>query len=252
MTRQSLTLIHGWGFGPRAWQPVLPLLSGRYDVRVLALPGYGGTNDWRGPSSTLADLADFIAGSLPESRPTVLCGWSLGAFVALATAARHPSLVRALILVGGNGRFTIAENWPEALPAQQLDEFVAALDRDPLALLKQFSLLIHKGDSSARLAIRAMASCLADGLPADIGTLRNGLELLRVADLRNLAPQVAQPTLLLHGEVDQLMPLAGAQRLAALLPNGALEIFAGAAHAPFASNPERFCARLDSFILALA
>jgi pimeloyl-[acyl-carrier protein] methyl ester esterase len=252
MSSQSLTLIHGWGFGPRAWQPVLPLLSGRYDVRVLALPGYGGTDEQPGQSNTMADLADFIAESLPEKNPTILCGWSLGAFAALATAACHPSQVRALILVGGNARFTIAENWQEALPGQQLDEFVAALDRDPLALLKHFSLLIHKGDSSARLAIRAMSCCLADGLPAGIGTLRNGLELLRVADLRNLAPQVAQPTLLLHGEVDPLMPLAGAQRLAALLPNAALEVFTGAAHAPFASNPERLCARLDSFIRALA
>ncbi len=252
MTRQSLTLIHGWGFGPRAWQPVLPLLTGRYDLRVLALPGYGGTDDWRSPSSTLADLADFIATSLPENRPTILCGWSLGAFAALATAAHHPSLVRALVLVGGNARFTIAEKWPEALPGEQLDEFVAALKRDPLALLKQFSLLVHKGDSAARLAIRAMAPCLADGLPASIGSLRNGLELLRVADLRDIAPQIAQPTLLLHGEVDPLMPLAGAQRLAALLPNAALEVFAGCAHAPFAANPERFVARLDSFTRALA
>jgi pimeloyl-ACP methyl ester esterase len=252
MTRQSLTLIHGWGFGPRAWHPVLSLMSGHYDVRVIALPGYGGTDEQSGPSNTLSYLANFIAESLPEKNPTILCGWSLGAFAALATAACHPSQVRALILVGGNVRFTISENWPEALPGEQLDEFVAALERDPLALLKQFSLLIHKGDSAARLAIRAMSSCLADGLPAGTGTLRNGLELLRVADLRNLAPQVAQPTLLLHGEVDPLMPLAGAKRLAALLPNAALEVFAGAAHAPFAAHPERFVARLDRFTRALA
>jgi pimeloyl-[acyl-carrier protein] methyl ester esterase len=252
MSSQSLTMIHGWGFGPRTWQPVLSLLSGNYDVRIIALPGYGGTDERPCSSNTLADLADFIAGSLPENRPTILCGWSLGAFVALATAAHHPSLVRALILVGGNARFTIAENWPEALPGQQLDEFMAALERDPLALLKQFSLLIHKGDSAARLAIRAMSSCLADGLTAGTGTLRTGLELLRIADLRSLAPQVAQPTLLLHGEVDPLMPLAGAQRLAALLPNAALEVFAGSAHAPFAAQPERFVARMDSFVRTVA
>jgi pimeloyl-[acyl-carrier protein] methyl ester esterase len=230
------------------------MFSQGYDVRVVALPGYVGARRMSSPSDTLEDLADEVADHLANEAgngPIVLCAWSLGAFVALAAAARHPSVFRGLILVGANARFTISDDWQEALPGKHLDDFVVALERDPMALLKQFSRLVHHGDVGARQAIRAMTSCLANGLPADTDTLRSGLETMRTADVRNLLRDVKQPTLLLHGELDPLMPLAGAQRLAKLLPNAELEVFADAAHAPFAANPARFVERVDSFIRAL-
>jgi pimeloyl-[acyl-carrier protein] methyl ester esterase len=234
---------------------VLPVLSQRYDVRVVSLPGYVGTNRIRSPSNALEDLADAVASEFaklrPGNMPIILCGWSLGAIIALVAAARQPSRIRGLILVGANARFTISDDWQQALPHKQLDDFGAALERDPMALLKQFSRLIHRGDSAARQGNRAMASCLADGMPADFGTLQSGLETLRSADVRELMQNAKQPTLLLHGDLDPLMPLAGAQRLAKLLPNAKLEVFAGAAHAPFASQSAGFIERVDRFIRTL-
>jgi pimeloyl-[acyl-carrier protein] methyl ester esterase len=229
------------------------MFSQGYDVRVVALPGYVGARRMSSPSDTLEDLADEVANQVAneaDNRPIILCAWSLGAFVALAAAARHQSLILGMILVGANARFTISDDWQEALPDKQLDDFVVALERDPMALLKHFSRLVHYSEGGARQAIRAMTSCLANGLPADTGTLRSGLETLRTADLRNLLRDVKQPTLLLHGALDPLTPLAGAQRLAKLLPNAELEVFSDAAHAPFAASPARFVERVDSFIRA--
>lgn len=239
----DLVLLHGWGLGPRAWEPLAALLAADFTMHIVALPGYGPSPPR--PRASLAELADALADMLPAA--ATLCGWSLGAMVALACAERHPARLRRLVLVGGNARFVADETWPEALPAARLDEFVAALEHDPGALLKQFSLLVHHGDSQARRAIRALSGCLADGLPADPDTLRGGLDLLARIDLREAATKVKVPTLLIHGGADPLMPLAGARHLAALLPAARLEIFPTAAHAPFASDPACFAAALRTF-----
>jgi pimeloyl-[acyl-carrier protein] methyl ester esterase len=53
--------------------------------------------------------------------------------------------------------------------------------------------------------------------------------------------------LLVHGEHDPLMPLAAAQWLAGHMPNARIEVFPGAAHAPFLSQPERFAELLKRF-----
>ncbi len=238
----NLVLVHGWGLGPRAWEPLLPHL-GRYTVHIAALPGYAASPPM--PGAGLDSLADALAEALPPT--AIVCGWSLGAMLALNCAARHAGRITRLVLVGANARFVAAPDWPEALPVIELEDFAAALATDPAALLQRFSLLIQRGDARGRAAGRALAGCLADGPPADAATLGAGLDMLRHADLRREAARVAAPTLLLHGAADTLMPPAGAARLAALLPNARLELLAAAGHAPFASDPAGFATRLTTF-----
>ena len=239
----DLVLVHGWGLGPRAWDPVLPLLAADFSVQAVTLPGYAGSPT--APGASIAELAAELGRQLPPG--ALLCGWSLGAMLALQCAARHPDRLKGLILVGANARFVADPTWPEALPMARLAEFVNALDADTDTLLKQFALLIHHGAARARQAIRALTGCLRDGRPADPATLGEGLALLGTADLRELVAKITTPTLLIHGAADPLMPLAGARRLADLLPQGHLDVFADAAHAPFASAPERFVELVRDF-----
>jgi pimeloyl-[acyl-carrier protein] methyl ester esterase len=241
-----LALVHGWGLGSGAWEPVAVLLAPTFSVQRFDLPGYGGTE--AAPRATLDDLADVLADSLPPQ--STVCGWSLGALVCLQAAQRHPDKLARLILVGATACFVEREGWPEAMPAAQLESFMADLDADPGALLKQFAKLIHQGDGQQRAASRALRNCLENapgGLPADVETLRAGLALLGSADLRAVLPAVRQPVLLIHGGVDPLMPVAAGERLVATLPAAQLSVFESSAHAPFASDPQRFISELCHF-----
>ena len=237
----NLTLVHGWGFGASAWQPVVPLLADSFTVHVIDLPGYGATP----PASeiTLESLADALAESLPPR--AMLCGWSLGAMVCMACAARHPRKVARMVLASATASFVQREGWPEALPRPQLDQFIDQLAANPEALIRHFSTLMNHGDRHARELARA--SRLREEIRADTVTLRAGLELLGEADLRRLATEVLQPTLLIHGSADSVMPSAAAQRLARLLYEGSVDIFEGSAHAPFASDPVRFVDAVNRF-----
>lgn len=237
----NLTLVHGWGLGAGAWKRVVHGLSDNFTVHVVDLPGYGASPPLA-PAS-LETLADALAANLPPR--AMLCGWSLGAMVCLVCAARHPRKVARMVLVGATASFVARTGWPEALPREQLDGFLERLEQDPEALLRHFSALINHGDVHARDAARALR--VQGDLPAPAATLRDGLETLGAADLRDAITRIAQPVLLLHGSKDPLMPLSAAQRLADLLIDARVDVFEGSAHAPFASDPARFVAAVNRF-----
>lgn len=151
-----------------------------------------------------------------------------------------------LILVGATPRFVQAPDWSCAQAPELLDGFAAAVAADPRAALRRFAALMNQGDERARDITRQLHELLRERIP-DGATLASGLAELRDTDLRKSAVAVRLPTLLIHGEHDPLMPLAAAQWLAAQMPNARLEVFAGAAHAPFLSQPDRYAQLLREF-----
>jgi len=211
---KDLVLLSGWGFDHRVWQPIADRLAN--DFRI----GY--------------ELASVPAGA-------IVCGWSLGAMRALKSvvAAR----LAKLVLVGATARFVQAPDWPAGQPPALLESFTTAVAADPLAALRRFAALLNQGDDRARELTRQLTALTAP----DTATLTAGLAELRDTDLRKSVTAVRLPTLVVHGEHDALMPLAAGRWLAEHLPAARLEIFAGAAHAPFLSQPDRFVALLREF-----
>lgn len=271
----DLALIHGWGIGAAAWDDLLPLLTPHFRVHVVALPGYPPAAAERlersfqpppgedpqqspmpAPAADPAAPADFIAcaAEIAAVLPAgcTLCGWSLGAQLALAATYAAPGRFARLLLCGATPSFVQRDRWPCAQPATLLDRFDAALADDSAATLKRFIALFNQGDRRARAIGRTFSRALAARGQADDATLARGLDWLRRVDLRAQLKTIVQPTLLIHGEADPLMPLAAAHWLADALPRARLEVFTGAAHAPFASDCERFARLLVDFCDASA
>lgn len=238
----DLALIHGWGLSGAVWQSLVPALAAHCRVHVLDLPGYGANRAVA--SRGLNETADLVAAVLPAG--TTLCGWSLGAHVAISTLARHSKHIGRLALVSATPSFLQRPDWPYGVQPLMLDSFVAMLKRDPKSLLTRFTTLINQGDAAARELTRVLAQVNAQALP-DTEALEQGLALLGQLDLRPLFPRINHPTLIIHGDNDPLMPLAAARWIAQTMPSARLEVFAGTAHAPFLSQPERFIDCLVGF-----
>jgi pimeloyl-[acyl-carrier protein] methyl ester esterase len=231
-----LIFLPGWCVGSG---PLNATVNGK-NGQILELPGYGN-------APLISDFyaaADDIAARLQPG--TTLAGWSLGAQLALAVAARHPAKVGKLILVAGTASFVQRDGWPHAMPPATLAEFAAGVAADVEAMLPRFVGGFNRGDARAK-AVTLELLKLADPRPSG-EVLATGLNWLRDVDLRDLAPQVKAPTLLIHGAADPLMPLAAAEALAALIPGAKLAVFDDCAHAPFISRPDDFIATLDRFL----
>jgi pimeloyl-[acyl-carrier protein] methyl ester esterase len=241
----NLTLVHGWGLGSAVLTNLALELGEHFTVNRVDLPGYGDS-----PALETADfdaVVDALAATLPPR--AMLCGWSLGALVCVACAARYPRLVARMVLVGATASFVAREGWPEAMPVAELDEFRHSLTSNSARLLKRFAKLIHHGAAKSVTQPHEAEHFMrtGDGQPANDATLLSSLELLAQTDLREQLRDVHQPVLLVHGDADPLMPLAAAERLMMLLPEARLEVFGGSAHVPFATDPARFVASVCRF-----
>lgn len=229
-------LIPGWRLGRGPLQVAVDALQGQF----IDLPGYADT-----PLETdFAAAVSAIGERLPAA--SVLCGWSLGAQLALAVAARFPDKVSKLILIAGTVSFVQREGWAFGMPPAMLAEFAAAIAADEAAMLPRFVGGFNRGDARAK-AVTADLLRLADPSPG-AAVLACGLDWLRDVDLRGDAARIQMPTLLIQGANDPLMPLAAGQALASLIPGATLAVFNDCAHAPFTSQPEAFLNRLRAFL----
>lgn len=244
----DLALIHGWGIGAGVWQPVIEALAARCRVHVIDLPGYGDSKaiakDSPAMLASLPQLADAVMARLPNG--VTLAGWSLGGLIALAALAKHSRQVAKLALVASTPSFLQRPDWPHGVPPAQLDFFETALKLTPGLLLRRFNAQINQGDAQAKNLTKLTEQLTHDDAP-DVAALKGGLTLLRDIDLRPILPRITHPTLLIHGENDPLMKLAGAEATCALFPNARLKVFKGASHIPFLSQPELFADTLADF-----
>jgi len=231
-----LVFLPGWCLGRGPLNAAVDALQGT----IFDLPGYG-------EAPLITDFDAAVAAIADRLQPgTTLAGWSLGAQLALAVAARAPEKVGKLLLVAGTASFVQRDGWPHAMPPEMLAEFAAGIAADVEAMLPRFVGGFNRGDAHSKEVTRQLLD-LADPRPP-AATLGAGLDWLRDVDMRPVAPQVKAPTLLIHGAADPLMPLAAAKALAALIPGAQLAVFGECAHAPFLSRPDDFLARAQAFL----
>ncbi len=77
-----------------------------------------------------------------------------------------------------------------------------------------------------------------------------GAGVLKALDGLDIQPEcskIKHPVLVLHGEHDQLLPMADSKAMAQMIPNGQFEIVAGQGHCTNAENPARFVEIVNGF-----
>lgn len=240
-----VALVHGWGLNGAVWEAIAAALTGRAAVIVPDLPGCGRSRALPATYS-LAQLAHDIDACLPA--PATWVGWSLGGLVALTAARLFPARVRRLVLIGATPRFVQAADWPAGMPAAVMKQFAAGLAQDYRGTLQRFLSLQMGAEPAARETLRTLRERLFEHGEPQPAALEAGLALLQESDLRAELSHITQPALLIHGERDQLAPLAAAHYLRDHLPQARLQTVPLAGHAPFLSHPRLVLDFLDDFL----
>ncbi|NTV10291.1 MAG: pimeloyl-ACP methyl ester esterase BioH [Zoogloea sp.] len=239
-----LVLLHGWGLSSKVWSPLRDALSAGVPLYAPDLPGHGDAA--RLDCAVLEDWTDALAAHLPEK--SVVCGWSLGSMLALDLAARYPSRVAKLVLIGATPRFVSGDDWPCGLAPETVDAFRSDFSSDPGDTQRRFVALQAVGDVHRRKLTGILATSLTSPMPVHQPGLAAGLQILAEADLRPRLPSIAQPVRILHGAKDALMPLKAAEWLADALPDGRLTTFLDAGHAPFITRAVDCAALIEAFM----
>lgn len=226
-----LVLIHGRGYWRFAWWKQVPFLSRWFRLLLVDLRGAGESDVPPGPYSLpemAREVADVIA-ARADGRAHVL-GHSLGGFVAQELALSHPDRVNGLVLAGtALGGKSYVLPGPEVLKAFQFDPQLSLeenlrrnipagappgyFERNPEDLAE---ILRH------RLARPMVAAQLAQDMAAAAWPGAAG----RYEGFET-------PTLVLHGDLDPVVPLVNGRNLAAAIPAAELRLLPGVGHQLF-------------------
>jgi pimeloyl-ACP methyl ester carboxylesterase len=109
--RGPVLLVHGLTANCRCWDGLAARLAGDYRLLAVDLRGRGLSDKPESGYSEAHHVRDLACLMQDLALPrVVLCGHSLGAYIALAFAAQNPCQARGLILIDGGGDLD-ADHW---------------------------------------------------------------------------------------------------------------------------------------------
>jgi pimeloyl-ACP methyl ester carboxylesterase len=234
-----LLLINGYAATGADWDPTfLAALAESFLVICPDNRGVGDSEAGEGELTIDAMAADCEAllDGLGIGRCAV-AGWSMGGFVAQRLTLRAPNRVSSLALLatdpGGPGSVPAdPATWSRLTDhsgsaREQATRLISLLFPPPLAerIDAEFGDLV----AAARAALD----------PAVLRGQEAAMESWHRDGASQPAPAEAPPTLILHGDLDEVIPAANAEPLAAHWPGARVEILEGCGHALMAQEPKR-------------
>ncbi|QFG22740.1 alpha/beta fold hydrolase [Actinomadura sp. WMMB 499] len=236
--------LHGHFGRARCFAPLAAALAPRYRVIALEQRGHGHSDragDY-GPDEYVADAAEFLRGL--GAGPVIVLGHSMGGVVAFRLAARHPELVRALVVEEGG-----ALNRPPDVPHPVLD--VRDWPRRAATLDGLRRAIEARGIPDAGYFLESAVEH-----PDGWGLLFDRDDM--VASQRALIGDwwadwlgSSCPALLIHGPESFVLPTAQARAMAGRRPGTVLRELPGCGHWAHDDDPAAFASAVREFLAAL-
>jgi pimeloyl-ACP methyl ester carboxylesterase len=240
---EAILFLHGFPFDARLWSGQLAALPAGWRGVAPDLRGFG-TSPVPAALTVEAHAADAFA--LLDHlgvEQAVVCGLSMGGYIALAMQRSAPRRIRALILADTRAEPDSDESrrqrmrQAETVRQEGADGFIAGMLPKLLA-------------ANARPEIaRAVEQMMRDTPPATItATLA---ALAERPDARPQLPHIRVPVLVMGGREDAITPPATLEGLARAIPGAALALLDGAGHVSCMEAGAAFNAALHRFLHAL-
>ncbi len=243
--RPPLVLLHPFPFDRSYWRPQLADLADLVPLIAVDLPGFGSSPPLPGEPSldAWADAVEATLAARLGERPAVVAGLSMGGYVALRLAARHPARIEALVLADTRA----SADTPEGRSGR--DAAIAAVrERGVAPLVEELlpRLLAPDADPEAVAAARSIASRQRpDAVAAALAAMRDRPDSTRVLE------RLEAPLLVIVGERDALTPPEAAAEMAAAARDSWLVKIPGAGHLSSLEAPEAFDAAVAGFLAGL-
>jgi pimeloyl-ACP methyl ester carboxylesterase len=244
LEKLPVVLLHGTSGKSEDWSQVVEqLASHRSVIRPNYAEPVAGTDPANAPG--ISDYADRVVAAARAGgrRRFDLVGYSLGAAVAAFIAAKHPEMVRSLVLVSG------FSNGADPRMRLQFDLWLHLARTDKLALAK---LLLVSGLSRDFLSAfdENTMNGIIQGFVAmsDWPLIEQNISVDLAVDVREQAQKVKVPTLVITGKYDQIVPPIYTEELTHLIP-GAKRAEIPSGHLSFIEKPVDLALAMVTFLL---
>ena len=235
--KPALLLIHGFPLSSQMWDPQIEDLGEFARVVAPDLRGFGNTDSVPGPYSItqLADDCAGLLGHLNVATPFVVCGLSMGGYIALEFYRRYPEHVAGLILAATRAGADSAEGKVNRDKAAELAKNEGTTAVSAGMLSKMLAPQNYKSDGElVDFAQDVMSTASLNGVVGALAAMRDRV------DSTPMLGDIDVPVLILHGADDQLIPTAEAEVMHQAIPNSELVIVPDAGHLPNLEQPDFF------------
>ena len=251
---RTLVLMHGLGHWTQAaWDVLVPLLDPRLRIVAFDLPGFGASDKPDAGYDTVF-FGQVIAAILDQVAPAsfVLCGHSLGGYIAANYAAAHRERVERLILISPAG-FLRAARFVYALLGSQLARWF--FTRRPGRRFVDRTLNQSVVDpASIPLAIRDRAFAFAAQF--EVRRAFAAVYTGAIQDFRQ-APVVHQrlrawsgPILIIWGRHDRYIPIKALESARNVYPQADVVVAENSGHLPMVEEAPLVAAAIERFLKA--
>jgi pimeloyl-ACP methyl ester carboxylesterase len=237
----ALILLHGIGSSGMSWLPVITALANDYRLLIPDLRGHGKSAH-PADGYLLDDYADDlerIVAFSADPRPAII-GHSLGGLTTITWAKRHPDTARAIVLEdmplsGGVDRAPVLRQWADlaAMPVTDVEVFYA---RE------------HPSWTAEERSRRA--KIITTTAPAVFTEMIDSSMQRPVIDFLVGLEEIRSPIHLIFGEIAAggVVPIAGAERFAALGANFSALQIPGGTHSLHRDFTEQFLELTRAFL----
>jgi non-heme chloroperoxidase len=253
-TGPVVTFSHGWPLNADAWDGQMLFLA-QNGFRVIAHDrrGHGRSgqassgNDMNGYAEDLAALIEAL-----DLKEVTLVGHSTGGGEVARYIGRHGTerVARAVLIAAVPPLMVKTPSNPEGTPIEVFDGLRSGLARDRSQFYKDFALQFYGANrSGAKVSQGALDQFWLWSMQAGLKNSYESIKAFSETDFTEDLKKFDVPTLVMHGEDDQVVPVKDSAKKSARLIKGAQEIYyPGRPHGLTATHQEEVNADLLKFL----
>jgi non-heme chloroperoxidase len=251
---QPVLFSHGWPLSADAWDSQM-LFLGQRGYRVIAHDrrshGRSGQTWERNDMDTYADDLAALIETL-DLRDVVLVGHSTGGGEIARYVGRHGTgRVAKMVLVGAVPPIMVKnETHPDGLPIEVFDGIRKGVAENRSAFFKALAVpFFGYNRPGADVSQEAIDAFWLQGMAGGIKGLFDCIREFSEVDYTGDLEKIDVPTLILHGDDDQIVPI-GASAIAAarLVKDATLKVYPGGPHGLAVTHRDRLNADLLAFL----
>jgi pimeloyl-ACP methyl ester carboxylesterase len=245
-----IVLIHGTGSSLHTFNEWSAVLKNEYRVVRMDLPAFGLTGPFPNRNYSIENYVDFVEHFLASKgiKRCILGGNSLGGQIAWQFTVKNPEMVDKLILINAAGYPMESKSIPVAFRLARtpiLNKLLTFITPRSMVQASVENVYADKTKITESLVERYFELTLREGnRQALVDRMTSGTDTDKIHLIKN----IQQPTLVLWGEQDLLIPTNIAQRFHDDLPNDSLVILKNVGHVPMEESPHESLATLLTFL----
>jgi non-heme chloroperoxidase len=251
---QPILFSHGWPLSADAWEDQMMFLAARgYRCIAHDRRGHGRSDQpWDGYEyDCFADDVLALVKAL-DLKDVILVGHSMGGGEVARYIGRHGSaqVAKTVLIAAVPPLMLQTGSNPSGVPIEVFDEMRAGVIADRAQFFKDTSIPFYGANrEGAKISQGLRDSFWRQGMQAGLKAVYDCIKAFSETDFTEDLKKIDVPTLILHGDDDQIVPLSTSALLSAkLVKDAQLEVYKDAGHGMCSTEKDRVNADLLAFI----